>query len=412
VVGLDNDWEPIAAGSGENPIRQSGPENLAYVIYTSGSTGKPKGAMNQHQGICNRLLWMQDAYDLTIADNVLQKTPFSFDVSVWEFFWPLLVGARLTLAKPGGHKESDYLIKLIEQEQITTLHFVPSMLQIFLQEFRLENGHSLKRVICSGEALPVELQSRFFAALPEAVELHNLYGPTEAAVDVTYWACQPSHSLNLVPIGHPIANTQIYILDANHNPTPLGIPGELCIAGIGLARGYLNRPELTKEKFIDLELFGKTQRIYQTGDLARWLPDGSLEYLGRLDHQVKLRGFRIELGEIETTLSQHEAVNEAVVVLYNQDDPPRLVAYVTNVTPLDDVSGVLRTWLKTRLPEYMLPANFMVLDKFPLTPNGKIDRRALSTLSLESRQVSSDCFVEPRTDEKIVSWHLGRCIRC
>jgi amino acid adenylation domain-containing protein/non-ribosomal peptide synthase protein (TIGR01720 family) len=399
VVYLDK-WDKMTTYSRANPVRQSGPENLAYVIYTSGSTGKPKGAMNLNQAICNRLLWMQDAYQLTVVDNVLQKTPFSFDVSVWEFFWPLLVGARLTVAKPGGHKESSYLVKLIEQEKITTLHFVPSMLQVFLQESTLKNCHSLKRVICSGEALPLELQARFFDTLP-TVELHNLYGPTEAAVDVTYWACQSDNSLNLVPIGRPIANIQIYILDANHTPTPLGIPGELCIAGVGLARGYLNRPELTQEKFIESKLFGKLQRLYKTGDLARWLPDGSIEYLGRLDHQVKLRGFRIELSEIEITLTQHEAVKEVVVVLYNLDSNPRLVAYITLAMPIDEeVSSVLRAWLKTRLPEYMLPASITVLDKLPLTPNGKIDRRALTTLSVDSYHVSSNCFVAPRTNEE------------
>ncbi len=394
VVCLDTEWEQIACYSGENPERQSGPEELAYVIYTSGSTGIPKGAMNLHKGICNRLLWMQDAYKLTVADTVLQKTPFSFDVSVWEFWWPLFVGARLTIAKPGGHKESDYLIKLIEQEQITTIHFVPSMLQVFLQEPAVQDCHSLKRVICSGEALPVELEVRFLTRLP-AVELHNLYGPTEAAVDVTYWACQRDNPLNCVPIGVPIANTQIYILDVHHNSAPPGIPGELCIAGKGLARGYLNRPELTAGKFIEIEMFGKRQRIYRTGDLARWLPDGNLEFLRRLDNQVKLRGFRIELSEIEVTLSQNEAVKEAVVALYNKEDNSSLAAYVTLTMSIDDVSGVLRTWLKARLPEYMLPASFTVLEKIPLTPNGKIDRKALPIPDLTT---FFETYEAPRTD--------------
>ena len=375
TVCLDSDWKAIADYSGENPARRSEPENLAYVIYTSGSTGVPKGAMNTHEGICNRLLWMQDAYGLTAADNILQKTPFSFDVSVWEFFWPLLVGSRLTVAKPGGHQDAGYLIKLIEQQGITTLHFVPSMLQAFVQDPTLKSGIPLRRVICSGEALPVELEKRFFAALP-SVALHNLYGPTEAAVDVTYWTCRQDNPSNSVPIGRPIANIRIYILDTHHNPTPPGIPGELCIAGIGLARGYLNRPELTAEKFTEIEVFGKKERLYKTGDLARWLPAGNIEYLGRMDHQIKLRGFRIELGEIEATLSRHEAVREAVVILYQSDDNPRLVAYVTLAIPMDDASG-LRSWLKDRLPEYMVPASFTVLDELPLTPNGKIDRKAL-----------------------------------
>ncbi|MCP5049439.1 MAG: amino acid adenylation domain-containing protein, partial [bacterium] len=392
--------------------------------YTSGSTGRPKGAMNLHQGICNRLLWMQEVYRLTLADNVLQKTPFSFDVSVWEFFWPLLEGARLTVAKPGGHKESDYLVRLIAQQRITTLHFVPSMLQVFLQEPNLGNGDSLKRVICSGEALSVELQAHFFDALPETVELHNLYGPTEAAVDVTYWPCQRDNPLKVVPIGRPIANTQIYILDATHNPTPPGIPGELCIAGTGLARGYLNRPELTSEKFrkkkcevrsakceVSAQLHCKLNAaepqtikeierselydgvkphhnfalrtshfelsLYHTGDLARWLPDGNLEFLGRLDHQIKLRGFRIELTEIEITLVRYKVVNEAVVVIHNQENNPRLIAYVTLLMPVDNAAEVLRDRLKAHLPEYMIPDGFMVLEELPLTPNGKIDRNAL-----------------------------------
>ncbi len=210
VICSESEWERIAANSGENPVRQSGPEHVAYMMYMSGSTGVPKGAMNLHQGLCNRVLWMQDAYQLTVADNVLQKTPLSFDVSVWEVFWPLVVGARVTIAKPDGHKDSEYLITLIEHAQITTLHFVSSMLQVFLQEPTLKNCHSLKRVMCSGEAVPVELEARFFASLP-AVELHNLYGPTEAAVDVTYWACQRGNPFHFVPIGRPIANTQIYI---------------------------------------------------------------------------------------------------------------------------------------------------------------------------------------------------------
>ena len=248
VICLDRDWQAISAESVENPVSAVTPENLAYVIYTSGSTGKPKGAMNTHKGICNRLLWMQEAYQLTDADRVLQKTPFSFDVSVWEFLWPLLTGARLIVAQPGGHQDSAYLVKLISEQKVTTLHFVPSMLQVFLEQPGVENCISLKRVICSGEALPSALQERFFARV--GAELHNLYGPTEAAVDVTFWACERESNRTTVPIGRPIANTQIYILDSHFQPVPIGVPGELCIGGVGLARGYLNRPELTAEKFI------------------------------------------------------------------------------------------------------------------------------------------------------------------
>nr|AGZ05275.1 McyA [Nostoc sp. 152] len=314
VLCLDADWPIIAKHSQQNATSGVTGENLAYVIYTSGSTGKPKGAMNTHRGISNRLLWMQDTYQLTSSDAILQKTPFSFDVSVWEFFWPLLAGATLVVAKPEGHKDSAYLIKLIQQQQITTIHFVPSMLRVFLQEPNLEDCSSLKRVICSGEALPSDLTQHFFERLN--CELHNLYGPTEAAIDVTYWHCLPQIQQQIVPIGRPIANTQIYILDQYLQPVPIGIAGELHIGGVGLARGYLNRPELTAEKFIS-HPFGDG-KLYKTGDLARYLPDGNIEYLGRIDHQVKIRGFRIELGEIETVLSHHPAVEQAVVIAYEE----------------------------------------------------------------------------------------------
>ena len=249
VVCLDSEWSIISRESAGNPKINVTADNLAYMIYTSGSTGKPKGAMNTHRGICNRLLWMQDAYRLTADDRVMQKTPFSFDVSVWEFFWPLLAGARLIVARPEGHRDSAYLVKLINDHQITTLHFVPSMLQVFLRENGVENCQSLRRVICSGEALPYELQQTFFKRLP-LVELHNLYGPTEAAVDVTFWQCQPDSKLQIVPIGRPIANIQMHILDPQLQPVPVGEAGELHIGGVGLARGYHNRPELTAEKFI------------------------------------------------------------------------------------------------------------------------------------------------------------------
>lgn len=328
VVYLDTDWQVISQENDNNCRSGVTGENLAYVIYTSGSTGQPKGAMNTHKGISNRLLWMQDTYQLTPSDRILQKTPFSFDVSVWEFFWPLLTGATLVVAKPEGHKDTTYLIKLIQQQQITTIHFVPSMLRVFLQEPELENCSSLKRVICSGEALPVDLTQRFFQRFN--CELHNLYGPTEAAIDVTYWHCLPAFPNPIVPIGRPIANTQIYILDRYLQPVPIGIVGELYIGGIGLARGYLNRPKLTSEKFIPnpFDKIGNTN-LYKTGDLARYLPDGNIEFLGRIDHQVKIRGFRIELGEIETVLSQHPAVQQALVIPHQTETGSQsLVAYI------------------------------------------------------------------------------------
>jgi amino acid adenylation domain-containing protein/non-ribosomal peptide synthase protein (TIGR01720 family) len=379
VICLDTDWQQIFSyESTKNPYSPLQNTNLAYVIYTSGSTGQPKGAMNTHEGICNRLLWMQDTYKLTAADRVLQKTPFSFDVSVWEFFWPLITGACLVIAQPGGHRDSSYLVKLIQQQQITTLHFVPSMLQVFLNEVGLEQCHHLKRVICSGEALAFELQTKFFARLPK-VELHNLYGPTEAAIDVTFWQCQQHTPEKVVPIGRPIANTQIYILDQQLQPVPIGVPGELHIGGLGLARGYLNRPQLTKEKFIPNPFSNQPgARLYKTGDLARYRSDGNIEYLGRIDHQVKIRGFRIELQEIEAVLASYPEVQKTVVVV-REDEPgnKRLIAYIVPVKESTVSTSKLRQFVKQKLPNYMVPSFFVVLDTLPLTPNGKLDRRSL-----------------------------------
>jgi amino acid adenylation domain-containing protein/FkbM family methyltransferase len=305
-------------------------DNLAYVIFTSGSTGRPKGAMNSHRAIVNRLFWMQQAYALTPADVVMQKTPFSFDVSVWEFFWPLMTGARLVIARPGGHQDPAYLVQHIEEQQITVLHFVPSMLQLFIEERQVATAcRSVRQVICSGEALSYALQERFFERLPK-VELANLYGPTETAVDVTSWECERETPRQVVPIGRPIANTQIYIVDERMQPAPIGVAGEVLIGGVGVGRGYLARPELTAERFIP-DRFSRAggERLYRTGDLGRYGEDGAIEYLGRLDNQVKLRGHRIELGEIEAVLRQHPAVQEATVLV--GDDAvtgKRLVAYL------------------------------------------------------------------------------------
>ena len=327
----EQDRETIASHSTDNPVSGVKPENLAYVIYTSGSTGKPKGAMNTHTGLSNRLWWMQEAFPLNESDNILQKTPFSFDVSVWEFFWPLLVGAKLVVAKPEGHKDSRYLKQLIAQEKITTVHFVPSMLKVFLQEENLKECSSLRRVICSGEALSVQLKEKFYSQLE--CELHNLYGPTEAAIDVTWYQCSVEKAEKIVPIGKPIANTKIYILDKYQQPVPIGVAGELHIGGAGVARGYLKREALTKEKFIP-NPFKEAQEkeessLYKTGDLARYLPDGNIEYLGRIDNQVKMRGFRIELGEIESAIEGHPGVEETVVSLReNQVGEKQLVAYL------------------------------------------------------------------------------------
>jgi amino acid adenylation domain-containing protein len=401
VVQLDSEREAIAQQETDNLNVEVWEESLAYVIYTSGSTGRPKGAMNTHRGICNRLLWMQDEYGLSASDSVLQKTPYSFDVSVWEFFWPLITGARLVGARPGGHQDSGYLVRLVAEQRITTLHFVPSMLQVFLEEQDLESCDALTRVICSGEALSPQLQERFFARL--GAGLYNLYGPTEAAVDVTHWTCVRGGARHRsVPIGRPIANTEIYILDAHLQPAPAGVPGELYIGGAGLARGYLNRPDLTAERFVANPFGDAGTRLYRTGDRALFRSGGEIEYLGRTDYQVKIRGFRIELGEIEAALGAHAAVREAVV-LAREDSPgdKRLVAYVVAETSATSVAGSvdgLKSFLRERLPEYMIPSAFVSLEQFPLTPNGKIDRRALPAPEKGRAGVAAaQPYVAPRT---------------
>ncbi|MFJ3410845.1 orfamide A non-ribosomal peptide synthetase OfaC [Pseudomonas protegens] len=367
------------------------PSHLAYVIYTSGSTGRPKGAMNEHRAVVNRLLWMQEQYRLTAEDAVLQKTPFSFDVSVWEFFWPLFTGARLVMARPDGHKDPAYLRQVIHDERISTLHFVPSMLDVFLAYGDTRECAGLRQVMCSGEALPGSLVRRFKQQLPQ-VALHNLYGPTEAAVDVTAWDCAGplAQTPDNTPIGKPIANTRIYLLDAQMQPVPLGVVGELYIGGVQVARGYLNREQLSAERFLK-DPFSQEPgaRLYRTGDLARYLADGTIEYLGRNDDQVKIRGLRIELGEIQARLTQLEGVKEAVV-LAREDVPgdQRLVAYYTTVAGQPALAvEQLRRALLEHLPEFMVPALFVHLAALPLSPNGKLERKALPAPGLEAAQV-------------------------
>ena len=370
-----------------NPANPVSGANAAYVIYTSGSTGQPKGVVNTHAGIVNRIRWMQATFELDSSDRVLQKTPFSFDVSIWEIFWPLLYGARLVMAKPGGHRDAAYLAREITRRQITTLHFVPSMLGLFLEHPDVAACQSLKRVICSGETLPQALQQRFFDQ--SNAELHNLYGPTEAAVDVTHWQCRPDAGSQPVPIGRPIANTQIRILDAEMQPVPIGVPGELFIGGVQVARGYVAQPKLTAARFLN-DPFTEGGRLYRTGDMARWRPDGIIEFLGRLDSQVKLRGYRIELEEIETVLGRHQSVQACAVAL--REDTPgdqRLVAYVVTANggaPTDIAE--LRAHLRSALPAYMVPSAWVLLPALPLTGSGKLDRAALPEADL------------PRTDEE------------
>ncbi len=396
---LDTEWDRVAKESTANPLRNISAKNLAYMIYTSGSSGKPKGAMNEHRGITNRLLWMQDQYGLNPADKILQKTPFSFDVSVWEFFWPLLAGARLVVAKPGGHRDAAYLVDLIVKEQVTVLHFVPPMLRIFLEDPDVKSCLSLRHVICSGEALPYDLQEKFFTLLP--AKLHNLYGPTEAAVDVTHYTCPRNGARKMVPIGRPVANTQIHILDPKLQPVPQGVTGELYIGGIQVGRGYHNRPELTAERFIadPFRTDDPEARLYKTGDECRWLSDGNIEYLGRADFQVKIRGFRIELGEIETALAGHPVVKECVVIA-REDTPGEkmLVGYILPQPGATPEASDLRAHLKKDLPDYMVPSAFVLVERFPLSPNGKIDRKALPAPIDRVAVNSKQEFVGPRDE--------------
>ncbi|WP_317847587.1 non-ribosomal peptide synthetase [Pseudomonas sp. HTZ2] len=364
--------------------------SLAYMIYTSGSTGRPKGAGNRHDALYNRLAWMQAAYPLGAGDTVLQKTPFSFDVSVWEFFWPLMVGARLAIAEPGAHRDPAQLVALINRHQVDTLHFVPSMLQAFVRDEGAASCHSLRQVICSGEALPAELQRQVLRVLPKA-GLYNLYGPTEAAIDVTHWTCRDDggHS---VPIGRPIANLRTYILDDSLQLQAVGRVGELYLGGVGLARGYHQRPGLTAERFV-ASPFDAGQRLYRTGDLARYRADGVIEYIGRIDHQVKIRGLRIELGEIEAALVEQPGVAEAVVLALEVGKSTQLVAYlVPSAGALDP--AVLKAALAERLPEHMQPAQLIELERMPVTANGKLDRRRLPAPEARTRQGRAPATLE------------------
>ena len=410
VVTLDDGEEWLVRESAAAPVVAVRGDHLAYVIYTSGSTGRPKGVMSTHAGLLNRLLWMQEALPLRPADRVLQKTPYSFDVSVWEFLWPLLVGARLVVAPPEVHKDSTALVQLMTEEQITVVHFVPSMLRAVLEAEGWEGCRSLRQVICSGEALTLELARRFHER--SRAELHNLYGPTEAAIDVTHWRCERGDSRESVPIGRPIANTRLYVLDGAGRPVPVGVRGELHIGGVNVARGYVGQGGQTAEKFIPEEFSGVPgARLYRTGDIARYRSDGSIEYVGRADGQVKIRGFRIEVGEIENALTEHEAVGEAVVVA--REDTPgdkRLVAYIVYKSESPLTTEQLRGFLKRQLPDYMLPSAFVSLDAIPLTPSGKTDRRSLPAPQ-SSRPQLAKTFVAPSSpSEKLLAGVWARVL--
>ena len=380
VICLDSDWTAIAREPATAALKRATADNIAYMIYTSGSTGRPKGVMIPHAAICNHMYWMQRAYPLGPADAVLQKTGFGFDASVWEFFAPLMAGARVLMARPGGHLDPAYLAEAILAHGATRLQLVPSQLRLLLEEPAFWCcAPPLEHVFCGGEPLTRELCEAFYRRLPHAT-LHNLYGPTEAAIDTTAWTCPRTAVPQAVPIGRPIDNVRIYIVNPRMQLAPIGAPGELLIGGAGLARGYLNRPELTAEKFVPGPFCREPgARLYRTGDRARYLPDGNIEYLGRMDAQVKIRGYRIEPEEIEAGILQHPAVRQ-VAVIAREDVPgeKRLVAYlVAENQKTADLVDRLRSRLRTTMPEYMVPAHFIQLESLPLTHNGKLDRKAL-----------------------------------
>lgn len=389
----------IYSGDSTNLPAASGPENLAYIIYTSGSTGNPKGVMVEHRGVVNRLHWGLKKYPIDESDCMMQKTPFTFDVSVWELFWWTFVGASVCMLEPDGEKDPEAILSTVEKNRITLIHFVPSMLAAFLSFVDMRDCagrlSTVRIYFSSGEALTVTLTDSFNHLINRKFgsELINLYGPTEATVEVSYFDCSPKVTLKTVPIGKPIDNIHLYILDPHMNLLPIGIPGELYIGGVGVARGYINNPELTAEKFLP-DPFFPGERIYRTGDRVRWFPKGDIEYMGRIDFQIKIRGFRIELGEIESRMQRHPAIKEAVVVGAVKNDNSYLCAYFT-VRKQIDISE-LKEYLAKDMPDYMIPAFFVLLDKFPLSANGKVDRKALPSPDF-SGYIESE-YSPPETD--------------
>ncbi|WP_281322355.1 non-ribosomal peptide synthetase [Flavobacterium aestivum] len=376
--------------------------HLAYCIYTSGSTGNPKGVLNHHAGLYNRLMWMRSYLEVGENEVFLQKTPYTFDVSVWELILPFITGSSLVIAKPEGHRDVDYLQEIISKKQVSIVHFVPSMLGIFLLDTDSEKCNSLSHIVCSGEELPVlmaqECKEKFGTA-----KLHNLYGPTEAAIDVTAINLSEIDVINEgVSIGKPIANTSIYIVNNSLGLQPLGVPGELLISGIQVARGYLNLPELTQDRFI-ADPFRVGYQVYRTGDIAQWKPDGSIHYMGRIDNQVKIRGNRIELGEVENAVMAYGDIQQVVATPKELNGEKVLVAYYLLERGVVVDKAAIRTYLQGKLPEYMVPSFYVELETLPMTSSGKVDRKALPSIAGDDLIRAE--YVSPgnQTEEKLAT---------
>jgi len=399
---LDTDWAELASYSTKNVVSAVSADHLAYVIYTSGSTGVPKGVMMQHDSVVNQLQWMVQYLQLNTADIVLQQTSISFDVSVLELFESLISGGKLIIAKPDGHRDTLYLVELIRSQKVTTMHLSPSMLQVYIDTDNFDSCVSLRQVCCAGEALPVSIANNFMNS--SRGSLYNMYGPTEAAVIATSFAITAEVSGLSVSIGKPVNNTQIFILDDNHQPVADGEVGELYIGGVQLARGYLNREELTAERFIKgCSHLTKTGAIYKTGDLAEFLADGDIDYLRRVDHQIQLRGNRVEPGEIESCLRQHPGIENALVILQNDQ---YIAAYLVTNKPINN--SEIRNFLGLTLPSYMLPSAFVTLKTFPLTINGKVDREALPE-ALNCRSKTDEDYRAPSNDREYELSKIWAC---
>lgn len=383
---IDLNCDKYYIGDGSNPQKITKPKDIAYVIYTSGSTGKPKGVLIEHHSLVNRLQWMQKKYKLDSTDVILQKTTYTFDVSVWEILWCTLTGAAVCLLKPKKEHDVRAFAKLIEKYNVSVIHFVPSVLRIFLDYvgvmFDMNRLKSLKWVFASGEILTGNLVNRFNDIFSDyKAVLVNLYGPTEATIDVTYFACEKNKKYDIVPIGKPIDNIYLYILNDEFELLPIGEEGELYISGAGVAKGYLNNLDLTSKKFVE-NPFIKNTKMYSTGDIAKWNNDGQVIYIGRKDGQVKLRGLRIELGEVEYHISSYEPVEDSVVCVREDESGNQfLTAYIILSKGKEGVEAKeIKDYLKTKIQAYMIPSNFIFLDEFPLKPNGKVDRKKLNDM--------------------------------